>query len=149
MGWLTGAYLDIIAIIATIPMPKTARLTHLARWWQATSRVVATTTPYRSTLPSKQEELWSSLGLDVTVTRREDATFAPNGYIYNVYFDGVNEDATDVPDLVASDTGCTVFNSPAETVDVTTVTQGTTAGGVLSATQLPLGDIDDSSLEAT
>ena len=35
-----------------------------------------------------QEELLSSLGLDVTVTRREDATFAPNGYIYNIYFDG-------------------------------------------------------------
>lgn len=35
-----------------------------------------------------QEEVLSSLGLDVTITRREDATFAPNGYIYNVYFDG-------------------------------------------------------------
>lgn len=34
-----------------------------------------------------QEELLSSLGLDVTITRREDPTFAPNGYIYNVYFD--------------------------------------------------------------
>lgn len=30
----------------------------------------------------------ASLGLDVTVTRREDPTFAPNGYIYNIYFDG-------------------------------------------------------------
>ncbi|CAM9886418.1 unnamed protein product, partial [Hapterophycus canaliculatus] len=30
----------------------------------------------------------ASLDLDVTVTRRQDATFAPNGYIYNVYFDG-------------------------------------------------------------
>lgn len=38
-----------------------------------------------------QEELLLSLGLDVTVTRRKDATFAPNGYIYNVYFDGEAE----------------------------------------------------------
>lgn len=35
-----------------------------------------------------QEEMLVSLGLDVTVTRRQDATFAANGYIYNVYFDG-------------------------------------------------------------
>lgn len=34
-----------------------------------------------------QAELLETLGLDVTVTRRQDATFAPNGYIYNVYFD--------------------------------------------------------------
>ena len=91
-----------------------------------------------------------SLGLDVTVTRREDATFAPNGYIYNVYFDGASEDATDVPQLVASDGGCTAFDaSSGESVTVATVTQGTTAGGILTDTQLPLGDIDDSSLEGT
>lgn len=41
-----------------------------------------------SATDATQEELLSSLGLDVTITRREDATFAPNGYIYNVYFDG-------------------------------------------------------------
>lgn len=45
-------------------------------------------------LTPKQEELLSSLGLDVTVTRREDATFAPNGYIYNVYFDGTAQART-------------------------------------------------------
>lgn len=37
---------------------------------------------------NRQEEMLDSLELDVTVTRRQDATFAPNGYIYNVYFDG-------------------------------------------------------------
>lgn len=45
--------------------------------------------PYVATLFCQAELLWS-LGLDVTVTRRKDATFAPNGYIYNVYFDGEN-----------------------------------------------------------
>lgn len=87
----------------------------------------------------------------MTVTRREDAAFAPNGYIYNIYFDG-DEDATDVPQLVPNDTtsACTPFDpSVGESVTVATVTEGTTAGGVLSATQLPLGDIDDSSLEGT
>ena len=68
-----------------------------------------------------------------------------------MYFDGANEDATDVPELVADGEGCAtnqLFGSD-ETVDVTTVTEGTTAGGILSATQLPLGDIDDPSLEGT
>lgn len=88
-------------------------------------------------------------GLDVTVTRREDATFAPNGYIYNVYFDGANEDATDVPQLSAESDSCTVNFGTGETVDVDTITNGITAGGILSATQLPLGNIDDASLEGT
>lgn len=103
--------------------------------------------------PSKrnQAELLTSLGLDATVTRREDATFAPNGYIYNVYFDGAKEDATDVPELAADGVSCAgaEFDAPDETVGVTTVTQGTTAGGILTDTLLPFGDIDDSSLEGT
>lgn len=106
--------------------------------------------PFESPSKRKQAALsLSPINLDVTVTRREDATFAPNGYIYNVYFDGA-EDATNVPqlELVPSD-GCTQFNPPAESVAVATITEGTTAGGVFSDTQLPLGDIDDSSLEGT
>lgn len=101
----------------------------------------------------KQEELLDA-GLDVTVTRREDATFAPNGYIYNVYFDSANEDATDVLQLSADGASAICdsndqFDDPSETVEVDTVTPGTTAGGILSATQLPLGDMGDSSLEGT
>lgn len=104
--------------------------------------------PFAPPANNKQAELLKDpVGLDVTVTRREDATFAPNGFIYNVYFDGDNEDATDVPELVPSDSGCTLFVGTDESVTVTTVTEGSTAGGVLSDTQLPLGDIDDSSLE--
>lgn len=93
----------------------------------------------------------------MTITRREDATFAPNGYIYNIYFDGENEDATDVPD--PGETGglaATDYNDDCEAVAVAesvvvlaTVTQGSTSGGVSTETQLPLGDIDDSSLEGT
>lgn len=55
-----------------------ARCTLLISFFPTVMPIVATA----------QEELLSSLGLDVTVTRREDATFAPNGYIYNIYFDG-------------------------------------------------------------
>lgn len=36
-----------------------------------------------------------------------------------------------------------------ESITLATVTQGTTAGGVSSFTQLPLGDIEDPSLEGT
>lgn len=87
----------------------------------------------------------------MTVTRREDATFAPNGYIYNVYFDGAAQDATDVPMLEVGYASCEDESNAVtdETVTVVTVTQGSTAGGVSSASQLPLGDIDDSSLEGT
>lgn len=46
--------------------------------------------------------------------------------------------------------GCVAFDSTAgESVTLATVTQGTTAGGISSMTQLPLGNIDDSSLEGT
>lgn len=68
----------------------------------------------------------------------------------------VLKDATDVPDPYTSEglnvsyDGCVPFDSSSgESVTLTTVSQGTTAGGVASATQLPLGVIDDSSLEGT
>ena len=107
--------------------------------------------------PNTQEALLSDLGLDVTITRREDPTFAPNGYIYNIYFDGATQDATNVPDpgetggLAAIDYNddCTVAAAAESVAVLATVMQGTTAGGTLSETQLPLGDIEDSSLEGT
>ena len=44
--------------------------------------------------------------------------------------------------------GCTAFDLNAgESVILATVTQGTTEGGISSMTQLPLGDVDDPSLE--
>lgn len=46
--------------------------------------------------------------------------------------------------------GCVAFDSAAgESVTLATVAQGTTAGGVSTLTQLPLGDVDDPSLEGT
>lgn len=66
------------------------------------------------------------------------------------------QDATNVPDpytpegLNVSYDGCVAFDSAVgESVTLATVTQGTTAGGVSTMTQLPLGDIDDPSLEGT
>ena len=64
------------------------------------------------------------------------------------------QDATDVPDpytsagLNVSYDGCVPFDTDAgESVTLATVTQGTIEGGIWSSTLLPLGDIDDSSLE--
>lgn len=73
----------------------------------------------------------------------------------NMSFTGL-QDATNVPDpytpegLNVSYDGCVAFDSGAgESVTLATVTQGTTAGGISSITELPLGDIDDPSLEGT
>lgn len=67
-----------------------------------------------------------------------------------------SKDATDVPDPYTSEglnvsyVGCVAFDADAgESVTLATVTQGTTAGGISSTTQLPLGDVDDASLEGT
>lgn len=64
------------------------------------------------------------------------------------------QDATDVPDPYTSEgldvsyVGCVAFDaSEGESVRLATINQGTVAGGIASATQLPLGDVDDSSLE--
>lgn len=66
------------------------------------------------------------------------------------------KDATNVPDPYTSGglnvtyEGCVPFDAVAgESVTLATVTQGTTAGGISSAVQLPLGDVDDPSLEGT
>lgn len=60
----------------------------------------------------------------------------------------------DVPDPYTpegfdiSDGACVPFDDDAgESVTLAVVVQGTTTGGTLSDTELPLGKIDDSSLE--
>lgn len=60
----------------------------------------------------------------------------------------------DVPDpytqggFSISDGACVPFDHDAgESVALETVVQGTTMGGTLTDTELPLGNIDDSSLE--
>ena len=49
------------------------------------------------------DSLWECAKHDkgdcVTVTRRQDATHAPNGFIYNVYFDGAQFANVNVPEL--------------------------------------------------
>lgn len=50
--------------------------------------------------------------------------------------------------LNVSYAGCMNFDAASgESVVLATVSQGSTAGGIASAIELPLGDIEDSSLE--
>jgi len=49
----------------------------------------------------------SSGGDGVTVTRRKDVVFAPNGYVYSVYFDGfVGPDSPSAPTLYVNASNC-------------------------------------------
>ncbi|CAM9684288.1 unnamed protein product, partial [Phaeothamnion confervicola] len=98
------------------------------------------------------------IGVPVTVTRRDDATVAPNGYIYNIYFGGDGSGTWDVADVAdPGDTGglnvtwdgCTAFNETAEeTVELAVVSQGSADGAIFTSASLPLADVTDAALPA-
>ena len=101
------------------------------------------------------DSLWECAKHDkgdcVTVTRRQDATHAPNGFIYNVYFDGAQFANVNVPELQVNfnrSNNCSGFESgwfdweKGETVVVDTLNHGG-AGVRFTDATLPFGASDD------
>ena len=85
----------------------------------------------------------------VTVTRREDAVEAPNGYVYTVYFDGfVGVRAAPVISANSSNcTGAAFAENQGEGVTVSVVAQGageSTTAFTINA--LPLGNSEDATV---
>jgi hypothetical protein len=88
------------------------------------------------------QEALKQIGCHVSVTRGLDSADAPHGYVWSIYFDSLELDNTDVPQLIANTTGNTRVGSNGTTIQclglneslgefvtVETITQGNNQGG--------------------
>ncbi|KAG5186910.1 hypothetical protein JKP88DRAFT_308703, partial [Tribonema minus] len=91
----------------------------------------------------------------VTVSRSTDATNAPNGYVYSIYFPatgapgGIGGSDAPNPDallgLDVNGAGCAIDFAGTQSVAADVAIEGSPTGGVFTTFNLPLGAADDSS----